>query len=139
MPTEREAYDEICAYTLTHGDPGFIHQHVVDAWAAQHATKDGKPIGITFALAGLYLHIECHYSGRAVQRVHMQMAKQKRTWPNFVLPTNRGPVTALDVLAAPPGDERDRAIHSWAESVWRAFADSNRQIVIGLLKEYGLA
>jgi hypothetical protein len=83
--TEREAYDEISAYTLTHGSADFIHQHVVDAFAAQHAKPDGKPIGITFALAGLYLHVEKGFSGPSVQRAHMQMARQRR-WPRFVLP-----------------------------------------------------
>jgi hypothetical protein len=137
MPTEREAYDEICAYTLTHGGLEFIHQHVVDAWAAQHATSDGKPIGITFALAGLYLHVEKQRTGREVQRAHMQMAKRKRAWPTFVLPENRGDLTALDVVAASPGLSRDHAIHAWAASVWRAFA-SNRATVIALLGEFGL-
>lgn len=138
MLTEREACDEISAYTLTHGGRDFIHQHVVDAWAAQHATKDGKPIGITFALAGLYLHVEKQRTGREVQLAHIAMAKKKRTWPTFVLPQHRGDITAIDVLAAPEGEERDRAIHAWAESVWHAFADDNRAIVMGLLREYGL-
>ena len=30
-------YDELCAYTIANADPAFIHQHVVDAWAAQNA------------------------------------------------------------------------------------------------------
>lgn len=138
MPTEREAYDELCAYTLTHGDPEFIHQHVVDAFAAQQATPESKPIGVTFALAGLYLHIEKLYSGREVQRAHMKMAQKKRTWPTFVLPTNRGAVTARDVLTVPEGPERDRAIHEWCASVWSAFS-ANRQAVIDLLAPFNFA
>jgi hypothetical protein len=33
---EKSAYDELCFYTLAHArqDPAFIHQHVVDAYAA---------------------------------------------------------------------------------------------------------
>ena len=135
---EREAYDELCGYTLTHGNVAFIHQHVVDAWAAQHATPESKPIGITFALAGLYLHVERQLTGRQVQLAHMRMARQKRSWPTFVLPEDRGAMTALDVMRAPEGEERDKAIHAWAESVWRAFS-MNRPTVVSLLEEYGYA
>lgn len=135
---EREAYDELCAYTLTHGNVAFIHQHVVDAWAAQHATPDGKPIGITFALAGLYLHVERQLTGRQVQLAHMRMARQKRSWPAFVLPEQRGAITALDVMRAPEGEERDKAIHAWAESVWQAYS-MNRPTLVSLLEEYGYA
>ena len=133
---EREAYDELCAYTLTHGDVTFIHQHVVDAWAAQHATPGDKPIGVTFALAGLYLHVERQLTGRQVQLAHIKMARQRRSWPTFVLPDNRGSITALDVMRAPDGDERDGAIHDWAGSVWSAFS-MNRPTLVALLAEYG--
>lgn len=51
MSAEEDAYHEVCAYTLTRGDPTFIHQHVVDAWAAQNAGPKSKPIGVFFALA----------------------------------------------------------------------------------------
>ena len=137
MASELDAYHELCAYTLTHGDAEFIHQHVVDAFAAQRATPSSKPIGVTFALVGLYLHVEKQYSGRHVQRVHMQLARRKRTWPTFALPPNRGATTALDVMAAPAGPERDRAIHEWCVTVWEAFA-ANRQAVVDLLKQYDI-
>ena len=124
---------------MAHGDPQFIHQHVVDAFAAQHATPEGKPIGVTFALAGLYLHVEKNVTGRDVQRAHMQMAKQKRDWPKFVLPSNRGDMTAVDVLAEAEGEDRDRAIHAWCKSVWSAFAPANRAKVMDLLAHYRLS
>lgn len=135
---ERAAYDELWAYTLTHGDPAFIHQHVVDAFAAQTATPASKPIGVTFALVGLYLHVERRFTGRAVQRAHMQMARRKRDWPAFVLPVARGDITAETVIAVPAGPARDAAIERWCESVWSAFA-ANRSVVIALLHEYDLA
>ena len=47
-----EAFDELCAYTLTRGDAEFIHQHVVDTFAAQTANEFTKPITLTFALEG---------------------------------------------------------------------------------------
>ena len=40
MSADEDAYNELCCYTLTHGDPAFIHQHVVDAFAVQTADED---------------------------------------------------------------------------------------------------
>jgi uncharacterized protein DUF5946 len=136
-PPDREAYDELCAYTLAHGDPAFIHQHVVDAYMAQHADETTKPIGVTFALLGLYLHVEKRRTGRQVQLTHMQLGRRKRTWPTFALPRDRGTMTAIDVMKMPAGPERDQAIDAWAASVWRAF-ETNRKTIADLLeKELG--
>ena len=55
--TERQAYDELYVYTMRHGGASFILQHVVNAFAAQTATDQTKPIEITFALVGLYLDV----------------------------------------------------------------------------------
>ena len=55
MSREQGAYEELQYYTLGHGDHTFIHQHAVDAWAAQHADHNTKPITLAFALVGLYL------------------------------------------------------------------------------------
>lgn len=134
---DRAAYDELQCYTLAHRDAAFIHQHVVDAWAAQHASETTKPIGLTFALIGLYLHIERGLSGRQVQRMHMALSKRRRKWPSFVLPRNRGSRTASWVMAAPAGAERDRAIDAWCASVWDAFSDSH-VAVVELLRENGI-
>src|SRR5438093_13058923 len=132
MDAEQEAYHELCGYTLTRGDMTFIHQHVVDAFAAQRADERSKPIGVAFALVGLYLHVEKGFSGRQVQRAHMQLARQKRAWPAFVLPSERGSVTPIEVMATAEGPERDNAIHAWCRSVWEALA-VNRPAVAGLL------
>jgi len=122
-PPDRDAYDELASYTLSHGDRAFIHQHVVDAFAAQHATPSTKPIALAFALIGLYLHVERGFTGRQVQRAHMTLAKRSRDWPTFALPDERGALTALDVMAAPAGVERDRAIDAWCAAVWAAYRD----------------
>jgi hypothetical protein len=127
--------DELCCYTLSLGDAAFIHQHVVDAIAVQKADAQTKPIAITFALVGLYLHVEKQVSGKQVQRIHMRLARKKRAWPKFPLPRERGAITASDVLAVPAGPERDKAIDVWCESVWAAFRES-RQLVIDLLREH---
>jgi uncharacterized protein DUF5946 len=134
---ERDAYHELSAYTLSHGGTAFIHQHVVDAFAAQRAEAGGKPVGLTFALAGLYLHVEHGVSGRDVQRIHMLMGRRKREWPRFALPADRGAMTAVDVMAAAPGPERDRAIEAWAACVWQAHAQ-NRPALVALLKEFDI-
>jgi hypothetical protein len=134
---EEEAYHEVCAYTLTHGDPTFVHQHVVDAWAAQHAHAESKPIGVFFALVGLYLSVECGFTGREVQRAHMQLAKRPEKWPAAALPADRGNITAVDVLASPEGAARDAMIHAWAKSVWAAYSAS-RGAVIELLRRRGI-
>jgi len=68
--TEHETYDLLCAYTVTHADPDFVHQHVVDTLAAQTATASTKPIALAMSLVGLYLAAEKGYSGRKVQHVH---------------------------------------------------------------------
>ena len=47
MMTNRQAFDELCSYTLTHSDPKFIHQHVVDAFGAQNANEDENTIRLT--------------------------------------------------------------------------------------------
>jgi hypothetical protein len=127
-PGELDAYHHLSAYTLTLGDPDFIHQHVVDAWAAQHATPQGKPIGLYFGLVGLYLHLERGRTGREVQLAHMQLARVKREWPTFTLPEDRGRVTAIEVMRADPGDDRARAIDRWCSSVWEAFEAQHDEV-----------
>jgi hypothetical protein len=135
LPSEQDAYNELQCYTLAHGGGTFIHQHVVDAWAAQHADERTKPIALTFALVGLYLHLEKGFSGRQVQRAHMALARHRRGWPSFELPHDRGSITAPQVMAAAPGPERDQAIDAWCASVWSAVHES-RQAVAALLEEH---
>jgi hypothetical protein len=129
----RSAYDEVYVYTM--GRPEFILQHVVDFYGAQTASRDGKPIGIVISLVGLYLHVEKHFSGRQVQKAHMELGRRKREWPIVDLPDGRGAITVADVLAAPAGPERDRAIDAWCECVWASFRAS-RQTIVDLLRDY---
>ncbi len=135
--SEQRAYDELQCYTLAHGDPAFVHQYVVDAWTAQHADDRTKPIALTFALIGLYLHVERGFTGRQVQRVHMALAKRRWSWPSYVLPRGRGSMTATRVMAAPPGAGRDRAIDAWCAAVWDAYRE-NRGTVVALLERHGV-
>lgn len=130
-----ERYSELSHYTLAHRSKDFIHQHFVDVFTAQKADVNGKPIAITFALVGLYLFIERGCTGRQVQQIHMQMAKNKRTWPTFKLPEKRGEITIVNVLRTPSGESRDEMIKKWCESVWEAYRD-NHTIVKELLQSY---
>jgi len=134
---EQAARDELSAYTLTHGDPGFIHQHVVDAFAAQHATAKSSAIGVAFALIGLYLHLARGYSGRQVQAAHRRLAQRRRQWPAFDPPRDTGELTVIDVMRSPPGAERDRAIEDWCGSVWAAWRGSHARVA-ALLGDPGL-
>ena len=133
MDTMRAAYDEVYVYTM--GRPGFILQHVVDAFVVQTANQDTKPMGVVFGLVGLYLHVERQFSGRQVQEVHMKLGRRKREWPKISFPKDRGSLTVVDVLAAPAGPERDKAINNWCRSVWTSFG-GNRHTITELLQEY---
>jgi hypothetical protein len=107
----------------------------VDAYAAQTASSASKPIGVVFALIGLYLHVEKRFSGHQVQNAHMELGRRKRAWPIIDLPDDRGAMTVVDVLAAAEGVERDAAIDAWCECVWTAYR-GGRQEVLDLLQEY---
>ena len=135
--SEAEALDALAAYTLSHGGREFIHQYVVDAAGAQHAKAGDKPVRLAFALIGLFLHIERGFDGRQVQRVHKVLGDRTHNWPPFALPEDRGATTAIDVMAKPEGDARDRAIERWCRSVWASYAAS-RSAVEALLRQHGV-
>ncbi len=124
----QDAFHELCAYTLNLADAAFTHQHVVDAFAAQCADDTTKPIKLTFALVGLYLHLDHGLKGREVQRVHLRLAQQKEQWPIFPQPQDRGQMQASDVLAFPAGDERIRAIDAWCAIVWESYRESHHAV-----------
>ena len=132
-----EKYHELCGYTLTHADPAFIHQYVVDAFAAQHADQSTKPITLAFALVGLYLCTERNFSGKQVQRVHMLLARRRQDWPRFELPAHRGDLTVHEVVSAPAGPDRDDMIRRWCRSVWDAYSASRAGVIKLLESELG--
>jgi len=109
----------------------------VDAHAAQNADGHTKPIKLTFALVGLYLHCERGFSGKLVQRTHMALARKRRSWPSFPMPEDRGYITVAEVVAFPAGPGRDNAIHDWSRSVWESYADC-RPAIEKLLRENGI-
>ncbi|HKT81778.1 MAG TPA: DUF5946 family protein [Vicinamibacterales bacterium] len=132
-----DAYDELYIYTMGRRD--FILQHVVDANIAQNApARNPPPIGVIFALVGLYLHVEWGFTGIDVQNAHKVMGKTKRSWPDVVWPTERGSLTAATVLAMPAGQTRDAGIDDWCKDVWSAFS-ANHDMVASLVGEYNIA
>lgn len=133
MLTNREAFNELCYDTLSRGDAEFIHQYVVDAFGAQEAMENDKPIRLVFSLVGLYLHVECGFTGREVQLAHMKLGQIKQKWPRLAIPDARGEIDAAAVLAKPIGD-REAAIHQWCCSVWKAFS-IHRSVVVKLLED----
>lgn len=132
-PGELAAYDEVTAHTLSLGDPGFVHQHVVDAFGAQQRPLP-TPMAVVFALIGLYLHVERGASGREVQATHARLAASRRDWPRMAAPADRGSMTILDVAAQPPGPERARAIEAWCQVVWESW-HARRADVLAILRD----
>ena len=114
----RELSGEAAAYTLSLQDADFIQHLVIDAYAAQHAGPCVKPIGVAFALIGLLLTFERGYSGRRVQRAHMQLARKSKAWPHFEPPAEKAVITVRDVIQSTAGDERNAMIRTWGKSVW---------------------
>jgi Family of unknown function (DUF5946) len=133
MPTDREIYDELSFYTLGLGDQAFLHQNIVDAYAAQHVDEQTKPIRTVFALIGLYLTLEKEFTGRQVQKMHMRLAKQRKHWPTLSPPTATASITVADVLAIAPGEARDRAIRDWCAAVWEIW-QPQRNVIVDLAR-----
>jgi hypothetical protein len=123
-----QLYGEVTAYTLTRGDSGFIHQLAVDTYRAQHVGEHTRPIGVAFALIGLYFACERGYSGRQVQHLHMLLARRSKTWPSFAPPQHVGSVTVLDVVQAQPGEARDAMLQRWGQSVWDAWSQERESV-----------
>jgi hypothetical protein len=129
MPSKQELFDELCFYTLAHGDPAFIHENSADAWRAQHVDEETKPMTVIFAVMGLYLYLEKGFTGKQVQLAHMRMARRRREWPQLPLPGRSAALTVEDVVAAEPGPARDAMIHKWCAAVWETWQESRPQIM----------
>ncbi|MFN8341579.1 MAG: DUF5946 family protein [Cyclobacteriaceae bacterium] len=121
-----DCFSELTAYSLSLGDPYFIHQIAVDTYAAQHHLESFAAVRTNFALIGLCLVVEHGYTGRQVQQVHMELPKQ--AWPVCVNSSPIGSVTVKDVIDCTAGMERFDIIHEWAESVWSAWTAEHERI-----------
>ena len=127
--SDQDLYNELALYTLELRDPEFIHQHIVDAFAVQHAGPATKPIAIVFALIGLYLYLEKGFTGRQVQQAHMRLARKRKPWTAPRPPEEpTGKIGVADVLAAEPGPARNALIRLWCEAVWQDWQHARPQI-----------
>lgn len=135
IQSDQDLYNELSLYTLELRDPAFIHQHIVDAYAVQHAGPDAKPIAVVFGLIGLYLYIEKDFTGRQVQRAHMLLARHRRQWVAPPIPRQHAAIGVADVLAAPPGPAREAMIRRWCEAVWQDWRERSRPQIAALARE----
>jgi hypothetical protein len=118
-----QLYSDLLSYTVAKQDPEFIHQYAVDAYAAQHGGGTTRNISIAFGLIGLYLATERGYTGRQVQRAHMQIARIQKDWPRLEPPARLAGVTVMDVFRAGTGSEKDAMIRQWMVAVWESWTD----------------
>jgi len=121
-------HGELTGYTVMRGDKDFIHQLLVDTYAAQHADQRQPPIRLAFALIGLHLACDKGYTGKQVQHMHTLLARRSKTWPAFALPTQAGALTVLGVLQAQPGEQRDAMLRRWAQSAWEAWGQEHAHV-----------
>ena len=123
-----QVYSDLLCYTVAKQDPGFIHQHVVDTYAAQHAGGPTRPITVAFGLIGLYLALEKGYTGKQVQLAHMRIAKTRKVWPWLGPPGQQAVLTVMDVLQAGTDGEKDTMIRKWMAAVWESWADRHNWV-----------
>jgi hypothetical protein len=129
--TDLEIFHELSFYTLSHKGVNFIHQHIVDAYTAQTATIQTKPISIYFALIGLHLFVDKKFTGKKVQQAHIDLAKRNiKSFENISLPEFRGHITVSEVINIEPGDKRDEMIALWCASVWGAYSNEQKKLLM---------
>jgi hypothetical protein len=114
-------YHELSAYLIMNADVTFRTQYAVDAYGAQHSGRSVKNIRTAFSLIGLYLALEFDFSGRQVQKAHMELAQRNIQWPSFDLPSCTYSISVGDVLAAEEGKNRNEMLMKWAKNVWNTW------------------
>lgn len=127
-------FSQLSAFTNLLGDVEFSHQHVVDAYGAQHTGLYTKKVVPTMTLVGLYLMLEHGYTGKQVQRAHMVIADQTKDWPDFTRPTELASLTILDVLKV-SDSEKLGMLRKWCEAVWESWHGEHEK-VIAFTKKY---
>jgi hypothetical protein len=118
-----QLFSDLSCYTVAKQDAGFIHQHAVDAYAAQHAGGKTRNITVAFGLIGLYLALERGYTGKQVQRAHQQIARVQKDWPRLEPPARPACLTVMDVLSVPDGPGKDAVIRQWMTEVWASWVE----------------
>lgn len=122
-------YTTVTGHELSHvRELGGVHQLTVDAYSAQHAGQDVPPIGVAFALIGLYLTLDQGWSGSDVRAAHQDLASRFQTWPQFTPPAQRAPLTVAHVAGSPSPEEHASRVRAWAESVWQAWSAEHGRV-----------
>jgi hypothetical protein len=132
-------YHELSAYLMMNPDITFRTQHAVDAYGAQHSGRLVKNIRTAFSLIGLYLALECDYSGRRVQKAHLELVQKNIQWPSFDLPSRPYSLSVVDVLAIEEGTNRYEMLMKWAKDVWNTweqYHERARNLCVKYLKNF---
>ena len=130
----QELMYQLTYYTLSLQDSYFIHQLIVDAYAASHTVLQKKPITTAFGLAGLYLVNERGFTGKEVQKAHMAMAKKSKNWPQFSPPAEKPGLTVRDVVETLDA-EKPAMIKKWSKSVWETWKPEQEKVAV-MVKKY---
>lgn len=128
-PECRALYGEVAGYAAT--DPVRLarwHQTCVDAYGAQHVGPDSRPIGVAFALNGLYLVFERGLTGVQAREAHGYLANTVSSWPHFDPPGSAGDVTVFDVAMAEDADDHIARVERWGRAVWDAWRHVHAEV-----------
>lgn len=120
-------YHELSIYTLQLRDPEFTHQLIVDAYAAQHSSRQMPHITVTFALIGLYLVCNHGYTGKQAQRAHMILAHKTKSWPQFLPDDRKAELTVVDVIDCSDNMKKEM-IMKWAKAVWDSWKPEHQRV-----------
>jgi hypothetical protein len=131
------AYTELMGRQLCDPRLAGVHMLAVDAYMAQHPGTPGRQAAqsVWVHLVGLCLVLEHGIDVVMSARAKARVAAPDATFEWLAPPASLGPVTVLDVLAAPDADG-GAAVRRWAESVWAAWSPHHsaiRQRTAGLL------
>ena len=123
-----QLFSDLQCYSVSKQDRDFIHQHVADIYAAQHAGGRTRPITVVFGLIGLHLALEHGYTGKEVQHAHMAIARVRKDWPLLDPPGRPAGPTVRDVLEAATNAEKDAMIRRWMAAVWEIWSDRHARV-----------
>lgn len=100
---------------------GRTHQLLVDAYAVQHAGGPHPDTSVTIHLVGLHLMLERGLPPATVPDLQRHLADDVVDWPRLDPPSDRAPMTILDVVLADGAIAHTDAVDAWAAGVWSAW------------------
>jgi len=128
-----EMFMKLSGYIAQGYDEEFIQQMSIDTYEAQHAGGTTKNIAGAFGLIGLYLSLEKGFSGKEVQRAHMDLANRSKEWPRFGPSPSKWKMTVKNVVDAGPKKSK-KMIHLWAKATWKEW-EFEKERIIGLMNK----